>query len=1039
MALQSDRQTPISEEKNGPLEGLKWNNWIFQEGIAPLYLLFLRHLMKLHGTSGYRFWPVPPSELKNSDHISLTISTEFWKKAGESSFDLYPQIPPPLSSPRRSKLQTDENLSIKKAVFNFLSTEQSQFIVPLLMQLGITNIVTPHPTVVRGLVRATMNKTSLVLVTPVYVRDMLRNPTRCKLLQDHWKKDPGNLPSNINKLLSFLLQETTEDCLTGCSLLPLDDGSWGTFSRKSTSKIQYLTPGTPLERSILEITHGRVVFKGLEGPVIDGLLERDMNISSLSFDNIAPLCRLVESKDPQYRKAWLANIWEYFGLCVKKYPTNKDGYLRSIESLPVYCGSVVGEPDSIRFLSPLSFVSRGLPAIVDPDTLGVSALCKTLNGLILVNKAIFPTTELSTESVRSSQGARRLINAIGALPFTVPTIHSLSQVFSGVPAEGIQALSNLVFLHISDLLRGDHSTVCMLKQLPVWPVLSGPFQSAAKLKLAPHTSLVLTTMIDQTTFLRPDLASRYRDELKKLGVLQLSYLDFLNNEVGLARGYLPAENIGEYQRLIEMVYKVNPSIFRSCNLAVNGDYRFCLPSTLYDSLVPLFQAAFRDQQNSRFLHPALAGSHVWRDLLIKNVSGPTYIECARSIERRNSRTNPDDKIEFDSRVVFGHLFWDYQEMHSWTIWKALCQIRFAPVQEATTSPGQSKLRSQQRVKFWQRNKLIAISEAVDPKYEGISWGQKPVLWREMGSLALRGITSQKPMITPGTVIGHLGFLASHREEITKEELPTRISEIKKAYEYLEEKIPSYTIQESALIWLNVENEDFGRMTPETFRKSWSCTMDLCLDSNYDSGEIKRVRSFLDRFRQLLLHANVTAIIHPPSIPEPPRTQSPILQGLLDLRKQELLSDVTITAPLQTFKAHKIVLASVSDYWRAMFTSKFRESSTTEISLQDDPKTIKVLLDYIYTNNFIKPRHEENVTSQLENLLDQLEKSEKWFLPSFKHSMEHYLSDGHWIRPETVKSVLRSSTMCNANQLASVCQQYIGNNKTIVEREAPKEE
>ena len=93
MALQSDGQTPISEEENGLLEGLRWNNWIFEEGIARLYLPFLRFLMKLHGTSGYRFWPTPPCEPTNPDHVSLTVLAEFWKKAGESPFDIYPQIP----------------------------------------------------------------------------------------------------------------------------------------------------------------------------------------------------------------------------------------------------------------------------------------------------------------------------------------------------------------------------------------------------------------------------------------------------------------------------------------------------------------------------------------------------------------------------------------------------------------------------------------------------------------------------------------------------------------------------------------------------------------------------------------------------------------------------------------------------------------------------------------------------------------------------------------------------------------------------------
>ena len=266
------------------------------------------------------------------------------------------------------------------------------------------------------------------------------------------------------------------------------------------------------------------------------------------------------------------------------------------------------------------------------------------------------------------------------------------------------------------------------------------------------------------------------------------------------------------------------------------------------------------------------------------------------------------------------------------VYMGVSQNSLWPNKETTASWSQSQLKHQQKEKFRQRNKLVEISDAVDPKFEEVSWTVKPVLLKQMGSLALQKIASKKPIITPTTVIEHLEFLASHREEITENELPTRISEIKEAYEYLEGKMPSYTIQESALIWLNIENENVGNMTLEIFRNSWSCTRNLCLNINYDSGEIKRVRSFLGRFHQLLLHANVSAIRPPiPPVPEPPTRQCSVLEGLLKLRERELLFDVTIIArkpagPLHTFKAHKIVLASISDSWKSMFASEVRKSS-----------------------------------------------------------------------------------------------------------------
>ena len=193
------------------------------------------------------------------------------------------------------------------------------------------------------------------------------------------------------------------------------------------------------------------------------------------------------------------------------------------------------------------------------------------------------------------------------------------------------------------------------------------------------------------------------------------------------------------------------------------------------------------------------------------------------------------------------------------VYMGVSQNSLWPNKETTASWSQSQLKHQQKEKFRQRNKLVEISDVVDPKFEGVSWTVKPVLLKQMGSLALQKIASKKPIITPTTVIEHLEFLASHREEIARNGLQTRISEIKNSYECLEQNIHTCTIPEGVLIRLKIEKEDLGKMTPDIFRKSWSCTRNYCLNINYHSGEIKRVRSFLGRVQPLLLHANVSAI------------------------------------------------------------------------------------------------------------------------------------------------------------------------------------
>ena len=68
-----------------------------------------------------------------------------------------------------------------------------------------------------------------------------------------------------------------------------------------------------------------------------------------------------------------------------------------------------------------------------------------------------------------------------------------------------------------------------------------------------------------------------------------------------------------------------------------------------------------------------------------------------------------------------------------------------------------------------------------------------------------------------------------------------------------------------------------------------------------------------------------------------------------LRKEGQLCDITFRIGDQRFPAHRIVLASVSPYLRAMFTCGMRESSQGEIELRDiEPRAMAAMIEYSYT-------------------------------------------------------------------------------------------
>ncbi|XP_072027827.1 kelch-like protein 28 [Amphiura filiformis] len=72
------------------------------------------------------------------------------------------------------------------------------------------------------------------------------------------------------------------------------------------------------------------------------------------------------------------------------------------------------------------------------------------------------------------------------------------------------------------------------------------------------------------------------------------------------------------------------------------------------------------------------------------------------------------------------------------------------------------------------------------------------------------------------------------------------------------------------------------------------------------------------------------------------------QALNDLREENQLCDIIINVGGRAFNAHKAVLAASSSYFKAMFTSGFKESTEKEISIEGNPDVFKVLIHYAYT-------------------------------------------------------------------------------------------
>lgn len=85
-------------------------------------------------------------------------------------------------------------------------------------------------------------------------------------------------------------------------------------------------------------------------------------------------------------------------------------------------------------------------------------------------------------------------------------------------------------------------------------------------------------------------------------------------------------------------------------------------------------------------------------------------------------------------------------------------------------------------------------------------------------------------------------------------------------------------------------------------------------------------------------------------------------------RQKLLCDVTLVADSMEIPAHKMILASCSPYFYAMFTS-FEESKQDRITLQGiDYYALSLLIEYVYTSEVQVTEENVQVLLPAANLL-----------------------------------------------------------------------
>lgn len=545
-------------------------------------------------------------------------------------------------------------------------------------------------------------------------------------------------------------------------------------------------------------------------------------------------------------------------------------------------------------------------------------------------------------------------------------------------------------------------------------------------------------------FIEASTAKQYSRQLENLGVKKMTLDNFLRNHVGICLAHeISPDKKPSYPSLLKVLLSETQDASSRYPIGVDGNGRFCMLDSLYASDVPVFIAAFRDLEKTRFLHPDYRNMEIWQRSSIQRViTEDRYLASARSIHRRATEGQiGDNNLIQDAETVFEHLTWDTPEMRAWSTitWRDLSKIAFVPIRAVSmTNPEHRRPRMHE---LSGDTKLTTLVDGILADYVDIAWSQCPIFHNQPSSFVLSKI-STRGIPSLNKVLIHLVFLSNNRHKVAKAQILDYVKDIKASYMHLLRQPVSYkeirTTFEGDNIWFNAEVEEISLMSTEHFQESWTNSSNLCLGLEYDSLPLQKVRSFLAPFQELLGYFGVRKLKVPAIPTQVPRItdhNSLVLSGFQRLRREGRSFDVKLIAQGQVFQAHWALLSAVSRYWDGMFVSGMIEVMTRTVDLPEmRPKIVSTLLDYIYSGVIPAIGRSADVSSDLEYLIELLYAADLWELDDLKATLGHTLCDKHWIRPETVRAVLQCAEEVRATVLIPVCRQYILENHEIVQRE-----
>ncbi|KAG8900745.1 hypothetical protein FRC00_011481 [Tulasnella sp. 408] len=979
--IRNDASVPGSDL---PLDS-KYNQFIMQELIPPLYLESLAFINEHHPLHASKFWP-----RRLAKEESGIVATSLYRQLAATDY-------------RVLRTWDDVPLSPKAALVHM--HRHPKAIQKLFVALEVPGYV-PEPSF----------DTSFLDEWPALRRDnasevavILRRHAGTVLSMCN-RPDPTLTPEDVGSILKHLLDEG--ESIIGIPLLPLGNGKLIRFQESNhpfvfashTNNISYFFGSK------------NVVNSKIPEDVVQQLVELKVNVCRLSAGALRELL--------QTNQEWPIVPGARVDITAEELKWHRE-FLQWITS---------------RSLAALLEDLADLPLFPTIDGGQVISLNYARDGTVWCrapseDHRILPVflqlgiTVVDVQSLPSSQRSLRKADLLGVLEALARSGCNLSRIHDNVRVNdwlefaamirswlqpgslsGFQGGSKaLVTLHKLPLFSGylggtciPHTTASRLLMLPA------PVQPASIAKYLPsHITFAPFSTELATVFQRCD-----RSRIMSFGDLF--------GKINLQHRQLPESEDESLRALLGLFRQYYPGICQQ-PLIPDGNRNLQYPSQLYDHRTELFSTCFQGRAEL-FVHPAFRDSI---DSFIRfgvkhEVRPDTMIKCIEAVDE-STRGGEDTRL----RAAW---LWDYINQNP----SAMHEIDYSRIQRLRFIPRHAQRHPLDGSLDQYASALPTVNSPDNMCLEKYSL----MLWTQRASFAspprpvVVAIYPELAAPTVDHVVDHLLVLAT----TVASDRPAScvfFSEVNEVYKWLHENLnyAHHRLQQlsTASIWLNIDSlEDTWVWRPAT---------QLVFDALRDGNDSYKAKQFLQYYREVVLTAGATQV----SFPElPPSNETPVhhpnrvIMGCMMLRSNGDLCDIRFEAEGEEVLAHKVILASVIPHFATAFAGGFAEgvvaggaANLPTYSLPEGTMlySVKSIVAYAYTGQFKfePPETHDGATAGLQRLLDLIRLCDFWIIDELKSKAVRAIAEFQLVNQDNWNDVHEQAINWQAEELVQYCE------------------